>query len=111
MNSEQVTGKFDQVAGKIKQAVGEAVGNQKLANSGTVDQVKGAAKETWGNTKDTAQTVRDDHDASAHAENDRLTDRAETSAHNTRESIVAAAERTRDSVAEKLDNVKRDNDR
>ena len=29
MNTEKIEGKFDQVAGKIKQSVGEAVGNQK----------------------------------------------------------------------------------
>lgn len=44
MNKDQVTGKADQVAGKIKQSVGEAVGNENLANRGVADQVKGAAK-------------------------------------------------------------------
>ncbi len=34
MNTEKIQGKYDQVAGKIKQGVGEAIGNQKLANSG-----------------------------------------------------------------------------
>ncbi len=65
MNTEKVEGKFDQVAGKIKQSVGEAVGNQKLANSGVADQVKGVAKETWGNAKDTAAVVNDDTRARA----------------------------------------------
>src|SRR6202021_3346243 len=60
MNTQKVEGKFDQVAGKIKQSVGEAVGNQKLANSGVADQVKGAAKETWGNAKDAAAVATDD---------------------------------------------------
>ncbi|MHB8388965.1 MAG: CsbD family protein, partial [Acidobacteriaceae bacterium] len=54
MNKDQVEGKTDQVAGKIKQKVGEAVGNDNLANRGVADQVKGAAKETWGNVKDAA---------------------------------------------------------
>jgi uncharacterized protein YjbJ (UPF0337 family) len=52
MNTEQVSGKFDQMKGKVKQGVGEAVGNQKLANEGVVDQVKGSAKEVYGNVKD-----------------------------------------------------------
>ncbi len=52
MNTDQVSGKFDQVKGKVKQGVGEAVGNQKLANEGVVDQVKGSAKEVYGNVKD-----------------------------------------------------------
>ncbi len=52
MNKETVTGKFDQVAGAIKQKVGEAFKDQSLANSGVAEQVKGAAKETWGKAKD-----------------------------------------------------------
>jgi len=49
------------MTGKIKQGIGEAVGNQKLANQGVADQVKGAAKETWGNVKDAARTTHDRH--------------------------------------------------
>ena len=52
MDKDRVSGKFDQGIGKAKEKIGEAVGNQKLANEGVADQVKGAAKETWGNMKD-----------------------------------------------------------
>ena len=58
MDKDQVAGKFDQTVGKAKEKLGEAVGNQKLANQGVADQVKGAAKETWGNAKDAARTTR-----------------------------------------------------
>ncbi len=34
MNTDRVEGKLDQVSGKIKQKVGEAVGNNRLANPG-----------------------------------------------------------------------------
>jgi uncharacterized protein YjbJ (UPF0337 family) len=54
MNKDTVEGKFDQVSGAVKQKAGEVFGNQKMANSGVADQVKGAAKETWGNAKDAA---------------------------------------------------------
>ena len=47
MDKDQVAGKFDQTVGKAKEKLGDAVGNQKLANQGVADQVKGAAKETW----------------------------------------------------------------
>ena len=40
MNRDTAEGKFDQVKGKMKQSVGEAFGNDKLANSGAADQVK-----------------------------------------------------------------------
>jgi uncharacterized protein YjbJ (UPF0337 family) len=111
MNTERVEGKFDQVAGKVKQSVGEAVGNERLANSGVADQVKGAAKETWGNAKDAAQVVHDDRTARARAEDEDLKSRTENSAHNARESVAGTAERVRDSINEKLNNVKRDHDR
>lgn len=108
MNTEKVQGKFDQVAGKIKQSVGEAVGNQKLANAGAVEQIKGVAKETWGNAKDTAAVVRDDNAAQAAAKRDDLKDRAETSAHDMREKIVDSAHNLKEKVNEKLDEIKRE---
>jgi uncharacterized protein YjbJ (UPF0337 family) len=49
MNQEQVSGKIDQAVGKVKQSVGEAVGNDKLANKGVIEQAKGAAKEALSN--------------------------------------------------------------
>ena len=55
MNKDQVTGKVEQAAGWVKQEVGEVIGNQKLANQGVAEQVKGAAKETWGDVKDAAK--------------------------------------------------------
>jgi len=58
MNKDQITGTLEQIAGKIKQGVGEAAGNDKLANEGVADQVKGAAQETWGNLKDGVKEVR-----------------------------------------------------
>src|ERR1700740_851644 len=87
MNTEKVEGKFDQVAGKIKQGVGEAVGNQKLANAGAAEQIKGAAKETWGNAKDAASAVRDDKQVKATSQKESLKERAEETAHNIRERV------------------------
>ena len=59
MNKDQVSGKVDQAVGKVKQTVGEAVGNQNLANKGVAEQVKGAAKETWGDAKDAAKQIHE----------------------------------------------------
>ena len=49
----------------VKQSVGETLGNQKLANQGVADQVKGAARETWGNTKEAAGVTADRHQKEA----------------------------------------------
>jgi len=99
MNTEKVEGKFDQVAGKIKQSVGEAIGNQNLANSGAAEQVKGVAKETWGNAKDTAAVVRDEKAADVAVERDDL---------KYREKIVEGAHNLKERVNEKLDEIKRE---
>jgi len=111
MNNDTVAGKFDQVKGQVKQSVGEAVGNQRLANSGAADQVKGAAKEAWGNTKDAANAVATDahlraeqHRAEAHV-------RGEQAAHNARESITNAAQGLKAKIDEHADKVKRDHAR
>jgi uncharacterized protein YjbJ (UPF0337 family) len=108
MNTEKVEGKFDQVAGKVKQGIGEAVGSQKLANAGAAEQIKGVAKETWGNAKDTADVVRDDKRTQANAEREDLKYRAEETAHNLREKVTTAAHNVKEKVNEKLDNIKRE---
>jgi uncharacterized protein YjbJ (UPF0337 family) len=106
MNTDKVEGKFDQVAGKIKQHVGEAVGNQKLANAGVADQVKGAAKESWGHAKDAAAAVNNDSQARAHVEGESLKARAEEKAHEMREKISSTAQNVKNTVNEKLDDIK-----
>jgi uncharacterized protein YjbJ (UPF0337 family) len=55
MNKEQVSGKLEQATGKVKEKLGETLNNQRLANSGVTDQVKGAAKEVAGNIKEAAK--------------------------------------------------------
>lgn len=106
MNTEKVEGKFDQVAGKIKQGVGEAVGNQRLANAGVVEQIKGAAKETWGNAKDTANAVHDDSQKRAHVEGESFKARAEEKAHEAREKVTSTAQNLKEKMNEKLDDIK-----
>jgi uncharacterized protein YjbJ (UPF0337 family) len=95
MNKEQVSGKVDQAVGKVKQGVGEAVNNQKLANQGIADQVKGAAKETWGNAKDAATDIAKDNQK-----------HSEDHARNVRENISDKVENVKNRVNEKIDVMK-----
>jgi uncharacterized protein YjbJ (UPF0337 family) len=106
MNTDKAEGKFDQVAGKIKQRVGEAVGNQKLANAGAAEQIKGSAKETWGHTKDAANAVRDDSQQRAQVERESFKTRAEEKSHEAREKITSTAQHLKEKVNEKLDGLK-----
>ena len=92
MNKDQVAGKVEHAAGHVKQAVGETVGNQKLANQGVVDQVKGAAKETWGNAKDAANVSAERHEQEA-----------KRNANDARSGVSAKVDQLHDSVNEKID--------
>jgi uncharacterized protein YjbJ (UPF0337 family) len=106
MNTEKIEGKFDQVAGKIKQGVGEAVGNQKLANAGAAEQIKGAAKETWGHAKDAANTVNDERRARTQVEGENLKMRTEEKAHEMRDKITSTAQNIKNKMNDKFDDIK-----
>ena len=100
MNRETAEGKFDQMKGKVMQSVGEAVGNSKLANSGAADQVKGAAKEAWGNTKEAVQSVSRD-----------AGERAEAHAHDVRARITSTAQNAKNVVNSKAEQIRNDRER
>jgi len=92
MNKDQVSGKFDQATGKVKEKVGETVGNQRLANEGLADQVKGAAKETWGHAKEVA-----------HENAEQNQREAERSANESRERVASKVQDMKERVNEKID--------
>lgn len=53
---KRVSGTGNQLGGKLKQGLGNAIGDEKLQGSGVVDQVKGAAQDLAGKA---AKAVRD----------------------------------------------------
>jgi uncharacterized protein YjbJ (UPF0337 family) len=95
VNEDQIFGKIQQAVGKVKQGVGETLGNEKLANQGVVDQVKGAAKETWGNAKDASKESQQSHQKVA-------TDRA----HKRRNKISQSVQNAKEKATEKIDELK-----
>lgn len=99
MNESKVEGVFDEAKGKVKQGVGEAFNDQSLANSGAADQVKGHAKETWGNVKDGANDLTHSNDVNA-TEN-----HVEGEAAHLRDKVANAAENVKDSVKHGIDNL------
>lgn len=54
ISGSRVKGKVDEVAGKTKQAFGEATGNASMANKGAMQEVKGHAEQAWGSVKEAA---------------------------------------------------------
>lgn len=63
MEESQVTGKVDELKGKVKQGVGNAIGDQGLELEGVKDEVKGKIKqgvgEAIGNLKKADSDVDD----------------------------------------------------
>jgi uncharacterized protein YjbJ (UPF0337 family) len=50
---------FDKTKGKIKQAVGNATGNDKLVREGKIDVAKGNVKGAVADVKDAAKKAKD----------------------------------------------------
>jgi uncharacterized protein YjbJ (UPF0337 family) len=62
-NSDEVEGKIDQAKGKVKETVGDLIGDDEMEAEGKVDHAEGEAQETWGKAKrkvgDAADAVKD----------------------------------------------------
>lgn len=57
--SEKMEAGMDKLKGKVKEGVGEATDNEKLAAEGKLDQAKGAVKDAVADVKDAAKKVFD----------------------------------------------------
>jgi len=95
MNTDQVKGKAQQVVGKVRQEAGELIGNDKLANKGVAEQVKGAVRETWGNVKDAAEKETKAHEAEHHEH-----------AHQTRDHIANKTQDLKERAKEEIYNTR-----
>lgn len=51
MNRDELEGKTDQVKGRAKQAWGEATNNERLHDEGVADEAAGNVKEGFGKTR------------------------------------------------------------
>jgi uncharacterized protein YjbJ (UPF0337 family) len=52
MEKEHLTGKADELKGKVKQGVGKATDDPGLQGEGVVDEAKGKVKQAYGDIKD-----------------------------------------------------------
>jgi uncharacterized protein YjbJ (UPF0337 family) len=59
MNSDKVKGAMQKVGGRVEEAAGALVGDENLKLAGKEDQIKGEAREAWGNVKDAGQNLID----------------------------------------------------
>jgi uncharacterized protein YjbJ (UPF0337 family) len=61
-DKDRVEGSIKQGTGKVKETVGEALGDEKLKGEGKVDQVKGKVQNTVGGVKDKLRENRAERD-------------------------------------------------
>ena len=87
-----IKGKYDEVAGKVKQVTGETFNDQTLANKGAAQQVKGHAEQAWGSVKE-----------AAHETKERKEPVAETKAHDVRESVTSTAQNAKEHIQAGVD--------
>lgn len=67
--TDKVSGLANEAMGKVKQGVGNAVGNDRLATAGAVQEAKGAAQKAVGDAK---AAVKDGADKVAETINRKL---------------------------------------
>lgn len=92
-----IKGKLNEVAGKAKQSFGEVTHNQKIANEGAAQQVKGHAEQAWGSVKAAAtDTAADER---ARHQND-----GSHAAHDIRQSITSTAQNVKEQIQESISN-------
>jgi uncharacterized protein YjbJ (UPF0337 family) len=57
MNKDQVQGTMEKAKGNVKEAVGKAVGNERLQGEGVADQATGAVQKKVGDVKEAVKTA------------------------------------------------------
>jgi uncharacterized protein YjbJ (UPF0337 family) len=57
MSEEHVKGGLKKAGGRIKEAAGALVGDERLKAQGQFDQLKGGAHQAWGDVKDAAKDL------------------------------------------------------
>ena len=96
-----IKGKLNEVAGKAKQSFGEATHNQKIANEGAAQQVKGHAEQAWGSVKAAASETASEQRARHQNDGDHT-------AHDVRQSITSTAQNVKEQIQQSISNYRAD---
>ncbi|AXC13144.1 hypothetical protein ACPOL_3865 [Acidisarcina polymorpha] len=59
MNGDKVKGVLQKIGGHIEESAGALVGDENLKLAGQEDQIKGEAREAWGNVKEAGEALVD----------------------------------------------------
>ncbi|SEF93384.1 Uncharacterized conserved protein YjbJ, UPF0337 family [Bryocella elongata] len=88
-----IKGKFNEVAGRAKQSIGELTNNDSLANEGAAQQIKGHAQQAWGSLEEAAKDTKERHQPEAEAKAHDIREKIVSTAQNVREHVEAFAEK------------------
>ncbi len=99
----KLKGKYDEVAGKVKQSVGEATHNSKIANEGTAQQVKGQAEQAWGSVKSAANDTAAEARVRANESRAIHENEMNTRAHDVRKSVASTAQNVKNKIQDSVD--------
>ena len=95
-----VKGKWDEFAGKTKEAFGDLTGDQSAANKGAAQEVKGHGEQAWGSVKEAV------HDSTTPGTGSAATT-ADNTGHDVRSSVTSTAQNVKDHVKNAVDDLKR----
>ncbi len=101
-----IKGHYDELAGKLKQGAGEAFNNEKLANDGAAQEVKGHAEQAWGSVKEAVHDSTRDTYATRNDIAAPTTAKRDADGHDIRESITSTAQNVKDHIRTGLDHLK-----
>jgi uncharacterized protein YjbJ (UPF0337 family) len=59
MNKDQIKGRVDEAAGKVKEKTGDALGNKRMENEGRADKVAGKTQAGYGDAKEKTKDAID----------------------------------------------------
>jgi uncharacterized protein YjbJ (UPF0337 family) len=90
----------------VKQTVGEAVGNDQVANEGAAQQVKGHAEQAWGTIKSVVTDKVDEIKANHEAATEQRAAEHEAKAHDIRESVTSTAQNVKEHIQQDADNTR-----
>ncbi len=57
MNQDNIKGTLQKIGGHIEEAAGALVGDENLKVAGQEDQLKGSARDAWGNVKNAGDSL------------------------------------------------------
>lgn len=95
IDESSIKGKFDEIAGKIKQTFGEGTNNNSVANEGAAQEVKGHTEQAWGSVKEAGADRQSMEQERATAEGHDAREKATSAAETLKEKIEAGVDHLR----------------